>query len=221
MAALNIKWQDVQSIAVTPRNEVVVTGEDADEGLEEEAQSSEPKLRWNDRPILVYVCEDTLACADSEKFETIVLKDEKIALGVRAFRCVRMSPDQVDEDAILDGAGKDVPRVLVIDPIKVKVKVLESKDLKASKLFKAMKSVSNKFWKEKLDKVVKEHISMLTEQDQLANADKTLADKEERAAEDEAKLEKVKAERKEVTDQLKDLLVKQRELWKLTPKHTV
>ncbi len=212
-----MKWESVGSI--TKASKDVITGEGAEEAAGGSSEA-ENKLLWDDKPILIYVCDDTVACADSEKFETIVLKDEKVALGVRAFRCVKMTPAQVEEDAILAGAGKDTPRVLVIDPIKVKIKVLESKDLKASKLFKAMKSVSNKFWKQKLDKVVKEHISMLTEQDQLANADKTLADKEERAADDEAKLKKVKAERKEVNEQLKDLLVKQRDLWKLTPKHT-
>ena len=198
-----MKWESVESVSV---QKAVVTGENADEV---DSESAEPKLRWNDKPILVYVCDDTAQCADSEKFEEIVLADEKVALGVRAFRTIRMNPSQVDADAILADNGKTTPRVLLVDPVKVKVKVLETKDLKASKLFKAMKSTSNKFWKEKLDKVVKEHMSLLTEQDQLANAEKTLADKASRAADDEKKLKKVKEEQDEVRAQLKEIAEKQ------------
>ena len=129
-----------------------------------------------------------------------------------------MTPAQVEADPLLAEEGKTTPRVLVVDPVKLKVKVLETKDLKASKLFKAMKSTSNKFWKEKLDKVVKEHMNILTEQDQLANAEKTLADKAARVADDEKKLEEVKEERAEIAKQLEELAKRQVELWKLTPK---
>lgn len=206
-------WKTVDTIA--KKSTAVVTGEETEEVIEEEAEAV---LAYADKPILVYVCDDTTTCEDSEKFETIVLADEKCALGVRAFHCFKMTPAQVDEDPILDGAGKTVPRVLLVDPLKVKVKSLETKDLKASKLFKTMKSVAGKFWKEKLDKVVKDHLKMLTEQDQLANAEKTLAEKEARVAEDKKKLEEVKEERKEIREQLAEIAKAQAELWKLTPK---
>lgn len=209
-----MKWKTVDTIA--KKAKAVVTGEETEEV---ESTESEAVLAYADKPILIYVCDDTTTCADSEKFETIVLADEKCALGVRAFHCFKMTPSQVDDDPILAGKGKTVPRVLLVDPIKSKVKAIETKDLKASKLFKTMKSVSAKFWKEKLDKVVKQHLKMLTEQDQLANAEKTLAEKEGRAADDEKKLKEIKEERKEVRAQLSDITKKQAELWKLTPKN--
>lgn len=202
---------------VAPKR-VVVTGDEDGEAEAPAVADNSPQLKWIDRPILVYVCDDTSTCADSEKFEDIVLADEKIAIGVRAFRCVKMTPDQVAEDAILADHGKATPRVLCVEPTKMKVKVLEAKDLKASKLYKTMKSVAGKFWKQKLDSVVKSHLKLLTEQDRLANADKTLADKEARAADDEKKLAKVKAERKEIREQLEELTKEQTSIWKLTPK---
>ena len=213
MATLKVHWKTVDTIA--KKSKAVVTGEEETEEVTEEAEAV---LAFADKPILVYVCDDTTTCADSDKFETIVLADEKCALGVRAFHCFKMTPSQVDEDPILEGAGKSVPRVLLLDPTKMKVKSLETKDLKASKLFKGMKSVAGKFWKEKLDKVVKEHLKMLTEQDQLANAEKTLAEKATRAAEDEKKLEKIKEEQKELREQIAEISKKQVDLWKLTPK---
>lgn len=208
-----MNWKTVETIA--KKSKAVVTGEETDEV---ETTESEAVLAYANKPILVYVCDDTSTCADSEKFETIVLADEKCALGVRAFHCFKMTPSQVDEDPILDGAGKTVPRVLLLDPAKMKVKSLETKDLKASKLFKSMKSVAGKFWKEKLDKVVKSHLKLLTEQDQLVNAEKTLAEKEGRVADDKKKLEEVKAERKEIREQLTKIAKDQVDLWKLTPK---
>lgn len=203
---------------VTAPKRVVVTGEGADATDPEPTADSTPKLRWPDRPLLVYVCDDSGTCAESEKFEEIVLSDERVALGVRAFRCVKMNPDQVAEDEILADHGKSVPRVLVVDPAKLRVKVLETKDLKASKLYRTMKSASGKFWKQKLDKVVKEHLKLLTAIDRLANVDKTLADQETRASDDAKKLGKIKAERKEIGGQIAELAKQQTALWKLTPK---
>lgn len=218
MAALQVRWQSVTTIVAPKR--VVVTGDEDGEVEAPTATETGPQLKWIDRPILVYVCDDASACADSEKFEDIVLADEKIAIGVRAFRCIKMTPDQVSADAILADHGTATPRVLCVEPTKMKVKVLESKNLKASKLYKTMKSVAGKFWKEKLDSVVKSHLKLLTEQDRLANADKTLADKEERAADDDKKLAKVKAERKEIRKELAELSKQQGTIWKLTPKAT-
>ena len=113
--------------------------------------------------------------------------------------------------------------MLLIEPIKMKVTVLEKNKLKTSGLYGAMKKIAGKFWKEKLDKVVKSHLKILTEQDQLVNAEKVLADKIGRLSGEEGKsaekeLEKVKKERDEVQAQMKELDEKESALWKLTPK---
>ena len=154
----------------------------------------------------------------------MILKDEKVALGMKAFRTVKMHPDDVDEDVVLEGKGKDVPRMLIVDPIKVKVTVLEKGKLKTSGLYGAMKKVSGKFYKEKLDKVVKTHLKLLTEQDQLANAEKVLTGKVARLkAEDgksaEKELEKTEKEHEEVKEELAALREKTKALWELTPKN--
>lgn len=193
----------------------VVTGEDVAEGTTPEG----PSLRWTDKPILVYVC-DEAGCEESEVFENQVLKIEKVALSTKAFRCVRMTPDQIEADALLKDEGKTVPRVLLIEPVKMKIAVVETKDMKAGKLAKAMDKTSGKFWKERLKTVIGSHLKMLTKQDQLSNALKTLAAKEARYKDDEAKLKKVTAEIKEINEELTELKKAQVELWKLTPKNT-
>ena len=193
----------------------VVTGDEVDA----DATPAAPSLKWTDKPILVYVC-DEAGCEESEAFEKNVLKIEKVALSTKAFRCVRMTPDQVDEDELLKDQGKTMPRVLLIEPVKMKIAVVETKDMKAGKLAKAMEKTAGKFWKERLKTVIGKHLKMLTKQDQLSNALKTLSAKEARYKDDEAKLKKVTKEIKETNEELAELKKAQVELWKLTPKAT-
>jgi len=146
-----------------------------------------------------------------------VLKDEKVARGMKAFRCVKMHPDHADVDPVTAGKGKEVPRMLVIEPTKMKVAVLEKGKLKASSLFKAMQKASGKVYKEKLKTVVSAHLKILTEQDQLQNAIKTLNAKIARE-DDDKKQAKAKEEMEELKTELATLTETQKTLWKLTPK---
>jgi hypothetical protein len=195
----------------------VVTGDS------ESGEPQEVALKWGDQPIIVYVCDEAAGCEGFDKLEEVVLKDEKVALGMKAFKTVKMHPDHADVDPVTEGKGKEVPRMLVIEPTKMKVQVLEKGKLKASTLYKAMQKASNKVYKEKLDKIVKKHLKLLTEQDQLANAEKVLADKIGRLAGEDGKkaekeLAKIKEEREEVKKELTEIAQKQKDLWKLTPK---
>ena len=175
------------------------------------------------KPICVYVC-DNDDSDEQKKLETITFKAEKVGLAMKAFRTVRMDSAQVAGDPLLADAGKESPRLLLINPIDAKVTVLEKSKLSASAVFNALESVSNKFYVQKLDKTVKSHLDMLTEQDQLANKAKQLNESQARADEkDDAKAKKEIAEIKDeiaaVQKELSELAKKQGELWKMTPKN--
>jgi hypothetical protein len=180
-------------------------------------------LVWKDRPIFVYVCDEAGGCEAQDKLDNLILKDEKVALGAKAFRTVKMHPDLANEDPVLKGHGKEVPRMLFVNPTDLKVTVLEGSKLKTSTLSDAMEKAAGSFWKEKLDKVVTAHLKLLTEQDQLANAQKVLAEKKTRlSSEDGAKakkeLEELAKEEAELQKEIRELDEKEAELWKLTPK---
>ena len=214
MQDLGIRWEVVSKVAKDARQ--VVTGDAAEET---EEASDESVLRWTDKPLIVYVCDEAEGCEDFDKLEEVVLKDEKVALGMKAFRTVKMHPDDAAEDALLEGLGKDVPRMVLIEPVKMKTKVLEPKKLKTSTLFKAMKSIAGKFYKENLDKVVKKHLKLLTEQDKLANEEKVLNEQKSRLEEDEkAKAKKIEKRLAELAKEKAELLSNKAENWKLTPK---
>lgn len=217
---IGIQWAPVDSISNAAR--AVVSGDVVSEDASDEAASNQPTLKWIDKPILVYVCDEAEGCEEFEKIEEIVLKDERVALGMKAFRTLKMHPDDVDADPILKDHGKGVPRMIFLEPNKMKFQVIEAKKIKSSSLYKAMKKTAKGFWKESLDKVVKSHQKLLVEQDKLANEIKTLADKKDRLEEDDdKKAEKLDDEIEDVEGQRAELRTKKADLWKLTPKKVV
>lgn len=196
----------------------MVTGESASD---ETAEAPASPLLWADRPIIIYVCDEAAGCEGFDKLEEVTLKDEKVALGMKAFRRIKMHPDDVAADPVLQGEGKDVPRMLLVEPESLKITVLEGSRLKTSKLFSSMKSVAGKVFKEKLDKVVDEHIKLLTEQDQVVNAQKVVNDKLTRLRSEGGKdkdIAELEEEAKTLNEELGEFRRKQQELWTLTPK---
>ena len=217
MATLGITWETVD--AISKAEKAVVTGESAEESTE--AAATESPLKWSDKPILAYVCDENADCDGVDKLEGIVFKDEKVALGMKAFRRIKIHPDDAAKDAVLAGHGKAVPRMLFVHPTTLKVSVLEKNNLKAGKIFKQMKKVSGKFWKQKLDKNVSAHLKLLGKQDQLANAADVLRKKIAKMKADgdkEAKIAKVEKEAKEIDEEWNENRKAQKEIWKLTPK---
>jgi nucleoside diphosphate kinase len=176
-----------------------------------------------DRPVLALVADPGIAMADFEgKLEEVVFKNEKVGLAMKAFRAVRISPDNAEKDPVLGGEGKTLPRILLVNPTKKDVVVLESEKIKAASLFKAMQKVADSFYEEKIEKVVKEHLRLLNDRDKLAGEEKNLRDKEARLAEEGEKsskdLEEVRKEIADLGKELEKLAAEERDLWKLTRK---
>jgi hypothetical protein len=218
MAALEIRWESAQRIS--PRDAVVVTGADAPEEKAKDApKSALPKAT---KPIVVYVS-DLVESDDQKKLETVTFKAEKVALGLKAFRTVRMDSTQVAEDPLLADKGKESPRLLLVNPVDGKVTVLEKSKLSASAVYSALEDVAAKFYVEKLDKTVKTHLDLLCEQDQLANKEKKLNGDAERASDKDGAAakkdkEEIKKELEALRKEMSEVSKKQAELWKLTPK---
>ena len=195
-------------------------------GMSEDAADAEPVSPFTkfDRPVIVFVYGAASADDNFDKIEEVVFKNEKIGLAMKAFRTVKISPDDIQDDALLAEEGKTIPRLILVDPVKEKVKVLEAKKIKVGALYTAMKSVSKNFWKENLDKTVKKHLKMLNERDKVHNEMKNLLDKEGRlAGEDSAKakreLKELAKEKEELEKLIEELTENERKLWKLTHKH--
>jgi hypothetical protein len=187
----------------------VVTG-DAAEG--DEAPAKEAPLP---KPVLVWICEGS---AEPDKCEEVVFKNDKVALAAKAFRSVRMTPEDAELDPLLKGKGKELPRVLVIDTER-KVTVLEKSKLGAGPVFDAMKKVVRETWKEDVDAKVKAQLKILNETDKLAAEEQQLTEKEGRLTSDDKKdLEEIKKERAEIRTKREALVKETRELWAFVSK---
>ena len=196
---LNKAWSTVNR--ASPSRDGVVTGDDASESDESE-EPSEPKVA--DQPMLIYVTNGE--GEDFEKIENIVLQDFKVAAARNAFRCLRMTPEDVANDPVLADHGKGESRLLVVDRDWKKVKVIEGKNLSSKKLYKAMKASANRAYKTKLDKNVKALLKLLNEFNKINNAKKVLDEKERRLGAEISKAEakKIAKEREELDEAQKD-----------------
>ena len=56
----------------------VVTSDSAEAG-----EPTELALKWGEKPVVVYVCDEAAGCEGFDKLEEVVLKDEKVALGMK------------------------------------------------------------------------------------------------------------------------------------------
>lgn len=215
-----MRWEPVQRLSLAAAR--VVTGEALPAPGAGEGDAAAPTLSGT-RPVVVYVCDGGPACEQQEKLETLTFKSEKVALALKAFRTVRMDSSQVAADPLLAGQGDEVPRLLLVQPGEAKVVVLEKARLAASAVYNALEDASERAYEQRLDKVVKAHLALLTDQDQLAGKEKTLREKQARLADEEpAKARKDLAEVAQELEQLRKeqqaLRERREQLWKLTPR---
>lgn len=218
-----MRWEPVQRLSSSAARAVTGQAAPAAEAPGARAADAAVPALSGTRPVVVYVCDGGPACEQQEKLETLTFTSEKVALALKAFRTVRMDSAQVAADPLLAGAGDEVPRLLLVTPGEAKVVVLEKSRLAASAVYNALEDASNRAYEQRLDKVVKAHLALLTDQDQLAGKEKTLREKQARLADEEpAKARKELAdlaqELEQVRKERQELRARREQLWALTPK---
>lgn len=183
MAVLNKNWGSAKQ--VSPTEAAVVTGvssEEADEVVE-------PKLAA--KPILVYVpAEDS---GEFDKAEKVVLMSDDVCIGMWAFDTIKMLDADAKADPLL-AKGTETPRFYVIHRDYSKVKLIESKDMSAKKLFGAMEAAADAAYKQKLGKTTKSVLKILLEYDKIANERRVLEEKRTREGAADKKMESDLAE---------------------------
>lgn len=139
---------------------------------------------------------------------------------MRAFRPLRMTVLDASQDPMIAETGDEVPRILVIDPVTEKIKVLDKSRLKASGLFKEMARASKHVWKESFSRTVKAHLKLLVKRDTLHDlltvTKEKLARLEE--GEDAEKRAELEEEIQRIEGELQQLRDEEQEIWTLTRK---
>lgn len=216
--ALAIRWESMTRLP-TFEKPVITTEETAAAPAEDE-----PQAKASDKPYFIYVT-DGSSSDDVTKVEKVVLTDERIALGSRAFHAVRMMPDDAAADSVLaEKGGKEVPRILFVSADHKTVTTFEKNRLGVSGIWDAMRATSNKFYKENLDVAVKAMRDVLTDYDKVAGEQKTLADKIERSKDkklSDSDQKDLDAKQADIEARLKKVQDKERAAEKLTPREAI
>ena len=173
-----------------------------------------------EKPFLVYVEDPT---ASGEKFDAIqkvLLQDERVAYGAKAFTAVKMSPEEAAADPLLAKAGKAVPRFLVVAPDYSSVTNLEGSNLNAGAVWNAMKATSDKFFTKALEACVREMKDTILELDKIEGERKVLDDKKTRTAVKgtEADQKAIETKLAALDDRKTKVIERQNSVWALKPK---
>jgi len=169
--------------------------------------------RSDGKPLLIYVTSDAAASAKKvEDVEQNVFRDENVALGARLFNAVEIDGDKLTKaNAWYQTlAGRELPRVIVVDATGQRVGASEGNDLSASSVFKNMKKAAAKSFKTDLAKVVKDSGALLDQMDQIEAKLKVLAEQKKSA--NDAKAAQLAAEEAKLAQQLNDVLARDAEL---------
>lgn len=169
--------------------------------------------RSDDKPLLIYVTSDTEAAAKKvADVEQNVFRDENVALGARLFNAVEIDGDKLKKSNAWYKtlAGRELPRIIVLDAAGKRVGAVEGNDLSASSLFKQMKKAAAKSFKTDLAKVVKDSGALLDQMDQIEAKLKLLAEQKKTAK--AAKEAELAAEEAKLAQQMNDVLARDVEL---------
>jgi len=192
-----VTW-DTSPTRIAPDSAVVTASDDGDAASE---PAEKPRA---DRPMLVFI-ESPDDDDANQKIAKQIFDNNKVIIGSRFFKCIRMSEADAVEDPILSEAGKSTPRLVLLTPDYDVSKVVQGK-FSSSKVYTALKAVAKKSYKGNFDKQVKALLKLPNDFDCVNDAIKVLKGKQERG---------LKAgEAKRVTKELEELAKEQEELEK-------
>ena len=175
MAVLSIAWSQMGSVA--PRESQVVTPK---EGAEQGEEAAPAPVKRAEKPIMVYVADPGAADETFDKVEKVVMTEDKIVIGTKAFTCVRMNPEQAAQDRLVSGAGKEVPRIVFVSTDYKETTVVEGSKLSIGGLWDAMQKQFKDAYKGDLEKNVKALLKVLQEFDKVNAARSVQEEKEKR-----------------------------------------
>lgn len=177
-----MRWETLDAIPPLETAAPVVTGE----GVSAPAPESEAPAKsalTADKPYVVYVTDPGADAKAIDAIEKVIFDDDRIQLGTKAFHMVRMAPEAATADPILkEKGGKEVPRLILVTADLKSVKAIEGNALKVSEVWSGMKAVAGRHYKQDLDSVVKDLLSVLGEFDKIAKARAVVDEKEKRLA---------------------------------------
>lgn len=173
-----------------------------------------------DRPFLVYVQDSSGSRDKFDTIEKVLLQDERVAYGSRAFTAVRMSPEEAAADPLLAKSGKATPRFIVVSADYSTVSSIEGSSLTATSVWNAMKSANDKFFTKTLDSCVREMKETVLELGKMEGERAVLETKKSRLAAKGSEREQKAVEAKlvDLDARTQKVMERQRAIWELKAK---
>ena len=187
MALLRINWDTRASVAP----QAAATGDAV-------ATDANAGSRFLERPMLVYVTSDDATNSISRKLEDVGFADERVAIGSKFFKCVKISAGNALQDRLIKANGKATPRLLFVKRDYTVMATLERKNLSGGKIVKAMAKLARSEYKNSFDSMVSSYAKLLNELDRLEGKKAQIADNERRVREKPNKSKAKKIEREKV-----------------------
>ena len=149
--------------------------------------------------MLVYVTSDDATDSVTRKLEDVAFADERIGIGSKFFRCVKITAGNALQDRLLKDNGDATPRLLFVKRDYTVVATLEKKKLKPGTIVKSMAKLARTEYKDSFSSMVSKYGKLLNELDRLdgvraQNAETARKLKEKPNASKAKKLEKDIAE---------------------------
>ena len=225
MAELTINWETLSSLPKPEKDTAapVITSETATPADAAPADPAPAAAKSPaDKPYFIYVTDGTSKVTTGiDTVEKVILEDERIKLGARAFHAVKMTPEDAKADALLaDKGGKEVPRIIFVTADLKSVKPLESGSLKLGEVWSSMKATANRWYKQDLDALVRDLKEVLIVFDKVNAERKVLDEKEKRDSgkATEADKKDLAAKRAELDAKEKKANDRKTALWELKTK---
>jgi hypothetical protein len=202
---LTAKWGTASR--VSPSDTGVVTGESTGDEPEAEKPLAE-------KPLFIYVT-DGASDGGFDKIEKVILDDNKVLVGMKAFKCVKMTTEDVENDPLLSGKSKDERYFLFVSRDYEDVKAIDGNKMKTKTVYSTMKKFAQREYKTKFEKTVKATLKLLLEYDKINNAKKVLEAKKQREGDDLSK-----GEARKIEKELEELAERQKKNEELEKKLT-
>ena len=150
-----------------------------DIGVAPDAVAIKPS-EWAELPMMIYIPTDDPKDASTAKLEKVVFVDEKIAIGAKFFDAIKISSKDALDDRVLVKYAPITPHIIFLKRDYTVHATLSRRDITASKLLKAMKSLVRVEYGTSFDKMIREYAKLLDALDLLEAKKQDLAKQRKR-----------------------------------------
>jgi hypothetical protein len=169
-AKLEITWLVVTVVAPEPAS----TGAGSE---------SVEKAEW-DRPMMVYVPSDDPKDSLTRKLESVVFKNERVAIAAKFFETLKITRRHALNDRLLASHADPTPQIVFLRRDYTEHTALQGKQISASKLLKAMEALVREEYVNDFDAMLRAYAKLLDELDRLESKRETL-ERQRRRLEDQ------------------------------------